>query len=130
MATHIGNSGEVLVGANQVAEVLSFSWSSSTNTADDTVIGDTWTSHKAGTNSWSGSVSCYFDKSDSTGQEALTEGASVELHLISEGTGTGNIDVNGTVTITGIESSTENDSIVTRNFTFTGNGAKTETVLT
>ena len=129
MTTHIGNSGEVLVGANAVAEVLSFSWSSSTNTADDTVIGDDWTSHIAGTSSWSGSVSCYYDKSDTTGQEALTEGASVELHLISEGTGTGNIDVNGTVTITGIESSTENDSIVTRNFTFTGNGAKTESVL-
>ena len=129
MANVIGNSGSVKIGANAVAEVLSFSVSEAANVADDTVIGDTYASHVSGIKSWSGSVSCYWDKSDATGQEALTSGASVDLHLIPEGAGTGNIDFNGTATVVTVERSTENDSIVTANFSFTGNGPLTRSAL-
>jgi hypothetical protein len=130
MANVIGNSGEVLVSTNQVAEVVDFSMSKAVNVADDTVIGDTWQSHKTGTQNWSGSVNCFWDKTDTTAQGAMTIGASVDLHLIPEGSTAGNIDFNGTVTITGIEMSTANDSIVTANFSFQGNGALTEDTLT
>lgn len=129
MANHIGNSGDVTIGANVVAEVLSFSLTEGANTADSTVLGDTYASHEVGTLNWSGSISCYWDETDTTGQEAMTSGASVEVHLRPEGAGATNIDFNGTATITSIERSLANDSIVTANFSFTGNGALTRTVI-
>lgn len=129
MANLIGTNGVVKVGSVSVAEVTEFSLSQTASTADDTVLGDTWKTHKVGTQEWSGSVSCFWDDSDTTGQGAMTVGASVELHLIPEGPGTGNIDYNGMATITGIEQSVANDSIVTASFTYTGNGALTESTL-
>ena len=129
MATHIGNDGSVLIGANVVAEVVDFSLSEAANTADDTVLGDASSSHIAGLLSWSGSVSCYWDETDSTGQEAMVAGASVDLHLLPTGAGATNIDFNGTATIVGIERGGANDSIVTANFSFTGNGDLTRSVL-
>ena len=129
MATHIGNNGSVTIGANTVAEVVSWSLTENANTADDTVIGDTAMSHIGGLVSWSGSVNCYWDETDSTGQEAMTAGASVVIHLLPDGSTTGDIDFNGTATIVSIERSIANDSIVTANFSFTGNGVLTRTVL-
>lgn len=129
MATVIGNSGDVTIGANVVAEVLSWSLTEGANTADDTVLGDTYASHKSGILNWSGSISCYYDKTDTTGQGALTAGASVVVHLRDEGAGTGNIDRTGTATVVTIEESVNNDAIVTANFSFTGNGALSRTTL-
>lgn len=129
MATQNGNSGLVKIGANTVAEVVDWSLSEAANVADDTVLGDTARSHIVGTTTWNGSVSCYWDDTDATGQEAMTSGASVDLHLLPNGATTGDIDFNGTATITGIERSTANDAVVTANFTFEGNGALTRSVL-
>ena len=129
MANHIGNSGDVTIGANIVAEVLSWSLTEGANVADDTVIGDASSSHIVGTKNWSGSISCYWDETDSTGQEAMVVGASVALHLRPEGAGASNIDFNGQATITSIERSGANDSIVTANFSFQGSGALSRTVL-
>jgi len=129
MATHIGNNGSVLVGAAAVAEVLSFSLTENSNVADDTVLGDGYASHIAGTKNWSGSISCYWDETDAAGQEAMTVGASVTLHLNPDGVTTGDIDFNGTATITSIERSVANDAIVTANFSFQGNGTLTRSVL-
>ena len=53
----------------------------------------------------------------------------VDVHLRPEGAGTGNIDFNGTASITSIERSVANNSIVTANFSFQGNGALTKTTL-
>lgn len=129
MATHIGNDGQVKIGANAVAEIVSFSLSESVNTADDSVLGDTSTSHIAGMKSWSGSVSCYWDETNTTGQGAMTAGASVTLNLYPEGSTSGDTYWTGTATITGIERSVSNDTIVQANFTFTGNGALTSTTV-
>lgn len=129
MANILGNAGTVKIGTNTVAEVTEFSISQTAGTADDTVIGDAWKTHKSGTKEWSGSVSCYWDDSDTTGQGAMTVGASVELHLIPEGAGTGSKDFTGTATITSIEQSVVQDSIVTASFSYAGNGALTITTL-
>jgi hypothetical protein len=125
MATIIGNDGSVEIGANALAEVTEFSITEAANTADDTVIGDTARTHVVGTVSWNGSASCYFDSSDTNGQEALTIGASVTLNLYPEGNTSTKPEYTGTATVTGVEIGQANDSIVTRNFTFTGNGALT-----
>ena len=129
MANHIGNSGDVAIGANIVAEIVSWALTENANVVDDTVLGDASTTHKAGLKSWSGSVSCYWDETDTNGQEAMVVGASVAMHLRPEGAGATNIDFNGTATIVSIERSVANDSIVTANFNFTGNGDLTRSVL-
>ena len=129
MATHTGNGGQVLIGANVVAEVLNSSLSEGINIVDDTTTGDAADTHKTGTTNFNGSINCYWDETDTTGQEAMTIGASVDLHLLLDGAGTGDIDFNGTATITAIERSSANNSIVTANFTFQGNGALSRDVL-
>lgn len=112
-----------------MAEVISWSLTETGNVADDTAIGDTTMTHKQGNTSWSGSISCYWDETDSTGQEAMTANASVDLSLLPDGATTGDIDFNGTATIVSIERSGGIDAIVTANFSFTGNGDLTRTVL-
>lgn len=129
MANLTGNSGDVTISANIVAEVLSFDLTEGVNVIEDTVVGDTADTHKVGTTNWSGSVSCFWDDTDTNGQEAMTIGASVEVHLRPEGTGTGNIDFTGTASITSIERSVANNSIITANFSFQGTGTLTRTVL-
>jgi len=129
MATHTGNGGIAKIGANTVAEFLTWSLTEGVNIIDDTVAGDASDTHQSGTTNWSGSVNCYWDETDTTGQEAMTIGASVELHLLPDGATTGDIDFNGTATINSIERSTANNSIVTANFSFTGNGALIRSVL-
>lgn len=129
MANYTGNSGSVLIGTNTVAEVLSFSLTEGINVIDDTVVGDSADTHQVGTTNWIGSVSCFWDDTDTNGQEAMTIGASVALHLEPTGVGTGNIDFNGTASVTSIERSVANNSIITANFSFQGNGALTRTVL-
>jgi hypothetical protein len=130
MATHIGNAGSVEIGANTVAEMISWSLTENATTMDDTVAGDASQSHKTGTLSWSGSINCYWDETDTNGQEAMTVGASVALHLLPDGAVADDIDFNGTATIESIERAQANDAIVTANFTFKGNGDLTRTVLT
>ena len=129
MANISGNSGDVTISANIVAEVLSFSLTEGVNVIDDTVIGDAADTHLVGTTNWSGSLSCFWDDTDATGQEAMVIGASLEVHLRPEGAGTGNIDFNGTASITSIERAVANNAIVTANFSFQGTAALTRTVL-
>jgi hypothetical protein len=129
MANLTGNDGDVTISAAVVAEVLSFSLTEGVNVIDDTVIGDAADTHLVGTTNWSGSLSCFWDDTDAAGQEAMTIGASVEVHLRPEGAGTGNIDFTGTASITSIERAVANNAIITANFSFQGTGALTRTVL-
>lgn len=129
MATYMGNSGEVQIGANAVAEVTAFSLSESVNVADDTVLGDSAQTHLAGTTGWSGSVDCYYMEGDTTGQDLMTIGASVDLSLIPRGDTSTYIDMAGTATITSLETSVALDGIITVSFGFQGNGALTKSAI-
>jgi hypothetical protein len=126
MATFLGNSGTVNIGGNAVAEVLDWSITESVSPPDDTVIGDTYKTHKNGsTAEWSGAISCYWDDTDTTGQVAMTVDASVSLTLHPEGDTAGDYEYSGTATITSIEASGALDGVMTANFSFQGNGALT-----
>lgn len=129
MANHTGNAGTVTWGTGIVTEVLDFSLTEGIAVIDDTVIGDTSDTHVVGTKNWAGSINCYWDETDATGQEVMTIGASATLHLKPEGAGAGNIDFNGTATVTSIERAVANNSIITASFSFQGNGALTRSVL-
>lgn len=125
MATVSGNSGDVYVGTNQVAEVKSFDITETDNIIEDTSMGDTSKSFKSGLNEASGTVTCHFDKSDSTGQEAMTIGAEITLNLYPEGNSTGNREISATAIITSVGVSESINEIVERSFGFTVSGAVT-----
>ncbi len=125
MANVNGNSGLVKIGANTIAEVLDFSVDEAAATVDDTVLNDTSTTHKGGLLSWSGSVNCFYDTTDTNGQVAMAIGTSLTLILQPEGDTSGDATLTGLVTIVGIGRAVANDTIVTQSFTFTGNGALT-----
>lgn len=128
MATFTGNSGVVKEGSNTLGEVKSFSVTESSETIEDTAMGDSWRSHKAGLKSWSGTIECWFDDTD-TAQGNLTPGASVTLNLQPEGSTTGDFLLTGTATITEITHTNTIDGIVERSFTFQGSGALTRSTV-
>lgn len=131
MATFRGTDGIVKVGSATVAEVQAFTVDLSAAIINDNAMGDEWDTHLKGRKSWSGTISCMTDPTDATGQVALAIGTGVALKLYPVGdiSATGvQVELAGDATITGISYSSNHDNTVaTCNFTFTGNGACTET---
>ncbi len=126
MANFHGSLGVVKVATNTVAEVTSFEVSERAAFAEDTTLADTdVTYNTTNINSWSGSLTCFWDDTDTNGQEALTAGASVTLHLLPEGTTTGDEDLNGTALIEEVSVTVQKGAITERTFSFVGSGALT-----
>ena len=129
MATFSGNDGVVKSGSNAVAEVRSFTVTESIETVDDSAMGDTARTHKTGLKSWSGTIECHFDDTD-TAQQGLAVGSSITLNLQPEGDTSGDFLLTGTATITEVTHTNTIDNIVERTFNFLGNGELTETTVT
>jgi len=125
MANHRGADGVVKVGTSAVAEVRSFEISEKADTIDDTVMGDTAKSFQVGLTEWEGTITCFWDETDTTGQGALTVGASVTLNLYPEGDQVGDTYFTGTAVITEAGLSTSFDGMVERTFSVKGQGALT-----
>ena len=126
MATTVGNDGTVKIGANVIAEITAWSISETGETADDTVLGDVWHSHKHTLKRWEATISCFWDETDATGQGALTIGASVTGNFYPEGAVSNDTFFSGTMTVTAIARSGTLDGIVTAEFSVLGNGTLTE----
>ncbi len=129
MSTFHGRSGQVYVSSNQVAEVNEFTLDIQAEFADDSQLSDQdKTTHADPIRSWRGTVSCWWDDTDTNGQEALDAGNSVTLNLRHEGTGSGLSQFSGTARITGESITTSKGGINQRTFTFEGSGALSRTV--
>src|SRR4030065_2942989 len=81
MSTFIGKDGIVKAAGVAIAEVMDFSVEQSADTEEDTSKGDDWRSYKTTFKTWSGEVTCRYDPTDSTGQQALAVGEVVALLL-------------------------------------------------
>ncbi len=129
MANHKGSEGVAKVGANTIAEVKDWSLSESAETIDDTVLGETARSKKVGLTSASGSLTAFWDETDTAGQGALTVGASITLNLYPEGAVTGDkfASFEGLITEKGV--STSLDGMVETSVSFEANGAVTWAVV-
>ena len=126
MANHVGSEGHVSIGANVIAELRGWSISESANVFDASTINSDWKNKKTGQKEWSGSLDCWWDETDTTGQGALTVGAEITLNVYPEGEVTGDTYLTGSAYVTSIERSTSTDSMVEASFSFEGNGALTE----
>ena len=125
MATHTGSEGTVKVGANTVAEIRSFSIATTADTAEDTTMGDSWRTFKTTLKGWSGSLDCFWDETDTTGQGALVDGAEVTLNVYPEGATAGDKYYTGLAIITGTTINSSFDGLVEASFSFQGTGALT-----
>lgn len=125
MATHIGRDGVIKVGSNSVAELRSFSIDETGDTVEDTVMTDTARSYISTLTSFTGSADVYWDETDTTGQGALTVGASVTIGFYPEGEATGDTYYSGTCIVTGVSRSASFDGMVEASITLQGSGALT-----
>ena len=129
MATHVGTSGVVKVGANAVAEVTGFTIDETNDTVEDTSLTDTSKSYKALRSDATGTVECHWDETDATGQGALAVGSEVTLNLYPEGDTSGDTYYTGTAIVTGVSQAVTLDGVISRtiNVQFSG-GVSTTTV--
>jgi len=129
MATHVGTSGVVKVGTDTVAEVTGFTIDETSDTVEDTSLTDTSKTYKTLRSDATGTIECHWDETDSTGQGALTVGASVTLNLYPEGADAADTYYTGTALVTGVSQNVSLDGVIARTITvqFSG-GVSTTTV--
>ena len=129
MAVHKGNEGFVNVGANTVAEIRSYSIEETTDTVETTVMGDTDKTYVTTFGDFSGSMDVLWDETDTNGQGALTNGASVTLNVYPEGDSSGDTYYTGTALVTGLSISSSHDGLVEASISFQGTGGLTTTTV-
>ena len=125
MANHKGSEGVIKVGSNTIAEIKDFSLSETAETIDDTTMGDSARTKQVGLTTASGSMTAFWDETDSSGQGAMTVGAEVTLNLYPEGATTGDTYATLTALITEKGVSTTLDGMVETSVSFEANGAVT-----
>lgn len=129
MTTHSGVDGAVTVSGNTVAEIKGFSVDESANTFDDSNLNDAAETHIVGRTSWNGSIECHWDEGDTTGQEAMTIGATITVVLLPEGNTSGDVSLSGTATITARALAVADQAVISQTFTLKGNGALTRSTV-
>ena len=129
MANHTGSEGTVKVGTNTIAEIRSYSLEITGDTIEDTAMGDSARTFKAGLTSWSGAVDCFHDETDSNAQMAMDPGGSVTLNLYPEGDTSGDMYFTGTAFITSRSITASLDGMVEASFAFQGTGVLDETTV-
>lgn len=125
MANHSGSEGTVHVGTNAVAEIRSYSITQTSDTIEDTSMGDTSRTYKPSLKSFSGSVDVFWDESDTTGQGALTVGSEVTIKFYPEGSTSGDAYLYGSAIVTGKTINASYDGMVESSITIQGTGALT-----
>jgi hypothetical protein len=126
MANHHGSEGVVRVGANTVAEVTGFSFTATAEYAEDTTLSDTAkTYNTTAITSWNGSVTAFWDETDTSGQVALAPGANVALVLAPEGVDSGDTRYSGNALVTEITRNVQRGAVTEITFNFIGNGTLT-----
>lgn len=129
MATHVGTSGVVKVGANTVAEVVGFNLDETNDTVEDTTLTDTAKSYLVLRKDATGTIECHWDETDTTGQEALDVGSSVTLNLYPEGADSGDAYYTGTAIVTGASVAVTMDGVISRTFNVQFSGGVTHTTV-
>jgi hypothetical protein len=131
MATHTGSEGTVKVGANAIAEIRSYSVEETSDTAEDTSMGDSYRTFKTTLKAWSGSVDVFWDETDTLGQIALVVGDTVTANFFPEGASAGASEkyYSGDAIVTGKTVTGSFDGMVESTITLQGTGALTLTTL-
>ncbi len=123
MAITRGCTGIFLVGATPAAvgEVRNVSLSQNAEILDASKINDGCVKARSvGANEWGVAIQTWWDAADTTGQEVLDVGATVECEIGPEGNTTGDIKYSGSAVVQSVDISYGVDGIVERNFNLVG----------
>ena len=130
MATTTGSSGVVKVATSGgsvavVGEVRSYTYDGGSDPIEDSVMGDTARTYKAGLKNSTMSIECYWDEAD-VQQGILDERALVDFELYPTGTGTGETYLTGSGIVTSRSITASFDGMVEASFSIQCSGAVTE----
>lgn len=130
MATHTGSEGTVKTAAKDgtvaaVGEIRSYTLESSAEVIEDTTMGNSDRTYKVGLKTFTGSIDCYFDETD-TEQSRLDVGTEIEFEVYPEGDTTGDTYYGGEAIVTGRTITGSFDGMVEMTVTVQGTGALTE----
>jgi hypothetical protein len=124
MATHTGSEGTVRVGTtNNILEIRSYSVEETSDTAEDTSMGDAYRTFKTTLKAWTGSVDVFWDEADTTGQGALVVGSEVTVRFMPEGGASGDLYLTGSAIVTGKTITGSFDGMVESTITLQGTGS-------
>lgn len=129
MATHRGSEGTVKSGANAIAEIRSYTITETADTLEDTSMGDSSRTYLASLKTFSGSIECFWDETDTNGQLTLDPGSTVTINVYPEGSSSGDKYYSGSVIITERSVTASFDGMVEASFSFQGTGALSETTV-
>jgi predicted secreted protein len=133
MATSLGKAGYLLVSAVTAVELRNYQLTRTSDTTEDTVIGDSWKTRKATLNDYSISASLFWDASDDPAQvaasTAIDAGSAVTVVLYPEGDDAGDVYYTGSGIVTDLGASASHDGMVERSFSLQGTGPLTESTV-
>jgi predicted secreted protein len=124
MATHTGSEGLIKVSTTTVGELRSYTLEQTSDTIEDSSMGDASRTYKVGLKGFSGSASLFFDEADA-GQLLLVVGTEIAIKVFPEGATTGDKFYEGNAIVTAYNISASFDGLVEAELTFTGTGSLT-----
>ncbi len=124
MATHTGSEGTIKIGSTVLGELRSYTLEQTSDTIEDTSLGDSVRTYKTGLKASSGSASVFFDEADA-GQILCTVGSAITLNVFPEGNTVGDKFYAVDAIVTGYNVSASFDGLVEAEITFQGTGAVT-----
>lgn len=128
MATHTGSEGTVKIGSDTLGEIRSYTVESTGETIEDSSMGDTARTYKAGLTTFTASFEVYFDETD-TAQNAVDAGSSITFSVYPEGADSGDTYYTGSGIVTGRSITASFDGMVEMSLSVQGSGALTETTV-
>lgn len=133
MATLVGNDGAVTIGSTTVAAVRSFSVEMTSDTIEQTCMGNDTRQYSKGLSSFSGSADIYFDPSEFDSAEttfnptasATVGSAGIAFKGYLDQDATNDIVFQGTIIVTGYTVNSSFDGMVEASISFQGTGGTT-----
>ena len=121
MATYLGREGLVKISSTTIGELRNYSLTHTSDTVEDSVIGDTYRTRKASMKSWSASADLFWDERYA-GQILITIGSTVTLNLYPEGDAATDTYYSGSAIVTQFNPTASYDGLVEASIVFEGNG--------
>jgi predicted secreted protein len=133
MASFVGNAGAVKINGAAVAELRSYSIELTSDTIENTVMGDSTRQYVKGLASWSGTADVYWDPAHFTGTNNIdgeifgsVGDAGATIAVYPEGdVGASDKIMSGNIIITGYTINGSMDGMIEASISFQGTGALT-----
>ena len=101
MATHHGKDAVVHIGGTNIGQATGFTVDTTHDIVEDTALGSSMKSYVVGRGTYTASIDMNFDDDD-TAQGNLTQGATVSVEFMPEGSGSGEQKLSGSAIVTGM----------------------------